>query len=125
MPTKNQLINKIRKKKKKKYSKKALKEAPFKRGVCVKVTTTTPKKPNSAIRKIARVKLTNNFIVTAAIPGQGHRLQKHSVVLIRGGRVRDIPGVRYKLVKGKYDFEVAENFLRMNARSKYGIKKRK
>lgn len=124
MVTLNQLVKKTRKKKIKKFSKKALRYSPFKKGVCVKVTTTSPKKPNSAVRKIARVKLTNGFTITAAIPGHGHKLQKHSVVLIRGGRVRDIPGVKYKLVKGKYDFDISETFIRMNSRSKYGIKKR-
>lgn len=91
--------------------------------MCLKVFTTSPKKPNSAVRKICRVKLTNNSIITASIPGQGHKLQKFSIVLIRGGRSRDIPGVRYKLIRGKYDLSVGESFKRRNARSKYGYKK--
>jgi small subunit ribosomal protein S12 len=97
--------------------------APFKRGVCVQVKTTTPKKPNSAIRKIARVRLTNGMEVTAYIPGIGHRLQEHSVVLIRGGRVKDLPGVRYTIVRGKLDAEGVEK--RKQGRSKYGAKKPK
>jgi small subunit ribosomal protein S12 len=95
--------------------------APFKRGVCTQVKTTTPKKPNSAIRKIARVRLTNGMEVTAYIPGIGHKLQEHSVVMIRGGRVKDLPGVRYHIVRGVLDAEAVEK--RMQARSKYGAKK--
>ena len=94
--------------------------APFKRGVCVKVTTKTPRKPNSAIRKIARVRLTNGMEVTAYIPGEGHNLQEHSVVLIRGGRVKDLPGVRYHIVRGTLDTLGVEN--RLQSRSKYGAK---
>ena len=97
------------------------KGAPFKRGVCVKVTTTTPKKPNSALRKIARVRLSNGQEVTAYIPGEGHNLQEHSIVLIRGGKVSDLPGVRYKIVRGVYDTQGVEN--RKNSRSCYGRKK--
>lgn len=97
--------------------------APFKRGVCTQVKTTTPKKPNSAIRKIARVRLTNGMEVTAYIPGMGHRLQEHSVVMIRGGRVKDLPGVRYHIVRGRLDSEGVEK--RMKGRSKYGAKRPK
>ena len=97
--------------------------APFKRGVCVKVTTTTPKKPNSALRKIARVRLSNGMEVTAYIPGIGHNLQEHSVVIIRGGRVKDLPGVRYHIVRGKLDASGVEG--RRQERSKYGVKKPK
>jgi small subunit ribosomal protein S12 len=123
MLTFNQLKKKNRKKKVKKYSKPALAVAPQRKGVCVRVFTASPKKPNSAIRKLARVRLNDGLIVTAAIPGQGHNLQKYSVVLIRGGRIRDVPGVRYKLIRGKYDLDLNETILRSNARSKYGIKK--
>ncbi len=97
--------------------------APFKRGVCVKVTTTTPKKPNSALRKIARVRLSNGMEVTAYIPGIGHNLQEHSVVMIRGGRVKDLPGVRYHIVRGKLDASGVDG--RKQERSKYGVKKAK
>ncbi len=99
----------------------ALQGAPFRKGTCVKIRTMKPKKPNSAIRKIARVRLTNGYTVTAYIPGQGHKLQEHSVVLVRGGRTKDLPGLHYKLVRGKYDFDWKEHFVRCNARSKYGI----
>ena len=95
-------------------------ESPFKRGVCLKVFTTTPKKPNSALRKVARVRLTNGMEVTAYIPGEGHNLQEHSVVLIRGGRVKDLPGVRYHIVRGVYDTQGVE--ARRQQRSKYGAK---
>lgn len=98
-------------------------QSPFKRGVCVKVTTTTPKKPNSALRKIARVRLTNGMEVTAYIPGEGHNLQEHSIVMIRGGRVKDLPGVRYHLVRGIFDAAGVAN--RKRSRSKYGVKKEK
>lgn len=94
--------------------------SPFKRGICVKVTTTTPKKPNSALRKVARVRLTNGMEVTAYIPGEGHNLQEHSVVIIRGGRVKDLPGVRYHIVRGRLDTSGVEN--RKQQRSKYGAK---
>ena len=119
MATINQRTKKDYRKRKKNYSgTPLLKNDPFIKGVCVVVKTTSPKKPNSAVRKIARVKVRNNRIITASIPGQGHNLQKFSVVLIRGGRANDIPGCRYKLVKGKYDFSVAENFVRKKSRSK-------
>lgn len=123
MPTLNQLIKNPRKKKYKKYQKPALINSPQRKGVCVKVFTSKPKKPNSAIRKLARVKLDRITTVTVAIPGQGHNLQKHSVVLIRGGRTRDVPGVKYKIIRGKYDCDTNETFKRSNARSKYGLKK--
>ncbi len=123
MLTINQLLKKFRKKKKNKIIKIALATSPQRKGVCVKVTTTSPKKPNSAIRKICRVKLSKNLTITAAIPGHGHNLQKHSVVLIRGGRVRDLPGIRYKLIRGKYDLDTIENVKRTQARSKWGLKK--
>jgi len=99
------------------------KGSPFKRGVCVKVTTMTPKKPNSALRKIARVRLSNGMEVTAYIPGEGHNLQEHSIVLLRGGRVKDLPGVRYHVVRGVYDTSGVEG--RKQSRSKYGAKKTK
>ncbi len=99
------------------------KGAPFKRGVCLKVTTVTPKKPNSALRKIARVRLSNGMEVTAYIPGEGHNLQEHSIVLIRGGRVRDLPGVRYHVVRGVYDTQGVDG--RKQSRSLYGTKKEK
>ena len=136
MPTTNQLIRKGRTKVQKKKSAVALARgfnsiqnkptryaSPFKRGVCIKVTTTTPKKPNSALRKIARVRLTNGFEVTAYIPGMGHKLQEHSVVLLRGGRVKDLIGVRYTIVRGVLDAEGVQN--RKQGRSKYGTKKPK
>lgn len=125
MLTLNQLVKKARKKRKIKVSKVALVYAPQRKGVCLKVTTTSPKKPNSAVRKICRVRLSDGLIVTAAIPGHGHNLQKHSVVLIRGGRVRDLPGVRYKLIRGKYDLDLNENVKRTQARTKWGLKKQK
>jgi small subunit ribosomal protein S12 len=138
MPTINQLIHSPRKSQKRKSKSPALlrnlnalknrsttikKGAPQKRGVCVKVSTTTPKKPNSALRKIARVRLTNGMEVTAYIPGIGHNLQEHSVVLIRGGRVPDLPGVRYHIVRGTLDAAGVSN--RKQGRSKYGAKKEK
>jgi small subunit ribosomal protein S12 len=98
-----------------------LKKNSFKKGICLKVYTQTPKKPNSAIRKIARIKLSTNKIITAYIPGEGHNLQQYSVVLVRGGRVKDLPGVKYKLVRNKYDFEGL--LIRKQARSKYGTKR--
>lgn len=118
MLTLNQLLKKNRIKKLKKVSKIALVKAPQRKGVCVRVSTTSPKKPNSAVRKICRVRLSDGLIVTAAIPGHGHNLQKHSVVLVRGGRVRDLPGVKYKLIRGKYDLDLNENIKRTQARSK-------
>ena len=138
MPTISQLVRKGRKLTKRKSKTPALENNfnavrrkrkkmqtgnPFKRGVCVKVTTTTPKKPNSALRKIARVRLSNGMEVTAYIPGEGHNLQEHAIVLIRGGRVKDLPGVRYHIVRGVYDTSGADK--RKQGRSKYGVKKGK
>ena len=121
MPTISQLVRKGRQSVEKKSTAPALKECPQKRGVCTRVYTTTPKKPNSALRKVARVRLTNNIEVTAYIPGIGHNLQEHSVVLVRGGRVKDLPGVRYHVVRGALDAAGVAN--RMQARSKYGAKR--
>ena len=121
MPTINQLVRKGREKLKKKTSTPALKSCPQKRGVCIRVYTTTPKKPNSALRKVARVRLTNGIEVTTYIPGVGHNLQEHSVVLIRGGRVKDLPGVRYHVVRGTLDSVGVQD--RRQGRSKYGAKK--
>ncbi|MEA3398185.1 MAG: 30S ribosomal protein S12 [Patescibacteria group bacterium] len=138
MPTVNQLVRKGRKKTKNKSKFPALQTtldtlhrkktelkrgAPFKRGVCLKVTTTTPKKPNSALRKIARVRLSNGMEVTAYIPGIGHNLQEHSIVMLKGGRTKDLPGVRYKVVRGVYDAQGVEN--RKQSRSLYGAKREK
>ena len=123
MPTVQQLIRKPRKKIVKKTKSPALKNCPQRRGVCTRVYTTTPKKPNSAIRKVARVRLTSGFEVTAYIPGIGHNLQKHSVVLLRGGRVKDLPGVRYHIVRGTLDAGGVKD--RTQGRSKYGVKKPK
>jgi small subunit ribosomal protein S12 len=138
MPTINQLIRKGRSRKKVKSASPALqftldtlhrkktilrKGAPFKRGVCTRVTTMTPKKPNSALRKVARVRLSNGSEVNAFIPGEGHNLQEHSIVMIRGGRVKDLPGVRYTVVRGRYDTAGVEG--RQQSRSKYGVKKPK
>ena len=123
MPTINQLVRKGRKAQTKKTSAPALQSCPQKRGVCTRVYTSTPKKPNSAIRKVARVKLTNGFEVTAYIPGEGHNLQEHSIVLVRGGRVKDLPGVRYHIIRGTLDTSGVEG--RMKRRSKYGVKKPK
>ncbi|BAD42062.1 30S ribosomal protein S12 [Symbiobacterium thermophilum] len=123
MPTINQLVRQGRKKLTEKSASPALKGNPFKRGVCTVVKTTTPKKPNSALRKIARVRLSNNIEVTAYIPGIGHNLQEHSVVLVRGGRVKDLPGVRYHIVRGALDAAGVAN--RMQGRSKYGAKRPK
>lgn len=136
MPTIHQLIKKGRKKNTKKDKTPALTHgfnvlknrpqnffSPFKRGVCLKVFTTTPKKPNSALRKVARVRLTNGMEVTAYIPGEGHNLQEHSVVILRGGRVKDLPGVRYHIVRGILDTGGVEN--RKQERSKYGVKRPK
>lgn len=123
MPTINQLIRQGRKKVIKRSNTPALKGSPQKRGVCVRVYTTTPKKPNSALRKVARVRLTNGMEVTSYIPGIGHNLQEHSVVLIRGGRVKDLPGVRYHIIRGTLDaLGVAD---RRQGRSKYGAKRPK
>ncbi|MGI6345354.1 MAG: 30S ribosomal protein S12 [Bacillota bacterium] len=121
MPTINQLIRKGRKKVEYKSKAPSLHDCPQRRGVCVRVTTMSPKKPNSAIRKIARVRLTNGEEVTAYIPGEGHNLQEHSVVLVRGGRVRDLPGVRYHVIRGTLDSAGVQN--RNQSRSKYGAKR--
>lgn len=123
MPTLNQLVRKGRKKLVKKTKSPALKNNPQRRGVCVRVYTSTPKKPNSAMRKVARVRLTNGIEVTAYIPGIGHNLQEHSVVLVRGGRVKDLPGVRYKIIRGALDTAGVAD--RKKSRSKYGTKKPK
>jgi len=123
MPTISQLVRKGREKTKKKASAPALEGSPQKRGVCTRVYTATPKKPNSALRKVARVRLTNGKEVTAYIPGIGHNLQEHSVVLVRGGRVKDLPGVRYHIVRGALDTAGVED--RKQGRSKYGVKKPK
>lgn len=136
MPTINQLIKHNREKIKSKSKSPALSfyfntiknrpvysSSPFKRGTCLKVFTTTPKKPNSALRKVARVRLTNGMEITAYIPGEGHNLQEHSIVLVRGGRVKDLPGVRYHIVRGVHDTAGVEN--RKQQRSKYGTKKQK
>ena len=123
MPTINQLVRKGRKRIIKKTGTPALMSNPQKRGVCTRVYTTTPKKPNSALRKVARVRLSNNFEVTCYIPGEGHNLQEHSVVLIRGGRVKDLPGVRYHILRGNLDTQGV--ITRKQQRSKYGAKKPK
>ena len=123
MPTISQLIRKGRSTKKKKTSAPALGGSPQKRGVCTRVYTTTPKKPNSALRKVARVRLTNGFEVTAYIPGEGHNLQEHSIVLIEGGRVKDLPGVRYHIIRGTLDTSGVDD--RKTSRSRYGTKKPK
>ncbi len=123
MPTINQLVRKGRKPVKKKTKSPALMGSPQKRGVCVKVYTTTPKKPNSALRKVARVRLTNGYEVTTYIPGEGHNLQEHSIVLVRGGRVKDLPGIRYHIVRGVFDTSGVEG--RRKSRSLYGTKRPK
>ena len=123
MPTINQLVRKGRKHSAPKSATPALKGNPQKRGVCTRVYTTTPKKPNSALRKVCRVRLTNQMEVTAYIPGIGHNLQEHSIVLVRGGRVKDLPGVRYKVIRAALDCSGVAN--RSQARSRYGVKKPK
>ncbi|SNZ10901.1 SSU ribosomal protein S12P [Persephonella hydrogeniphila] len=123
MPTINQLVRKGRQKVKKKSKAPALEGNPQKRGVCVRVYTTTPKKPNSALRKVARVRLSNGYEVTCYIPGIGHNLQEHSIVLVRGGRVKDLPGVRYKIIRGALDAAGVKD--RRQSRSKYGTKRPK
>ena len=123
MPTINQLIRKPRKTPVERNKVPAMEGCPQKRGVCTRVYTTTPKKPNSALRKVARVRLTNGFEVTSYIPGEGHNLQEHSVVLIRGGRVKDLPGVRYHIIRGTLDTQGVED--RRQRRSKYGAKRPK
>ena len=121
MPTIQQLIRKGRKQKVKKTTAPALTRCPQRRGVCTRVYTTTPKKPNSALRKVARVRLTNGMEVTAYIPGEGHNLQEHSIVLVRGGRVKDLPGVKYHIVRGALDTQGVQD--RRQSRSKYGAKR--
>ncbi len=123
MPTINQLVRKGRRDKIAKVKTAALKGSPQRRGVCTRVYTTTPKKPNSALRKVARVKLTSQVEVTAYIPGEGHNLQEHSMVLVRGGRVKDLPGVRYKIIRGSLDTQGVKT--RKQSRSRYGTKKEK
>ena len=123
MPTINQLVRSGRKKLQEKSKSPALTRCPQRRGVCVRVYTTTPKKPNSALRKVARVRMTNGFEITAYVPGIGHNLQEHSIVLVRGGRVKDLPGVRYHIVRGALDAAGVAN--RKQRRSKYGSKKAK
>lgn len=123
MPTINQLIRKERKQVLKRKKTPALLECPQRRGVCTRVYTTTPKKPNSALRKVARVRLTSGYEVTCYIPGEGHNLQEHSVVLVRGGRVKDLPGVRYHIVRGVLDTSGVDG--RKNGRSKYGVRRPK
>jgi small subunit ribosomal protein S12 len=123
VPTINQLVRKGRKRVIKKKKNRALMQCPQRRGVCTRVYTTTPKKPNSALRKVARVRLSNGFEVTAYIPGEGHNLQEHSMVLVRGGRVKDLPGVRYHIVRGTLDCAGVDK--RKNSRSKYGAKRPK
>ncbi len=123
MPTINQLVRNARKRTAKKSGSSALTSCPQRRGVCTRVYTTTPKKPNSALRKVARVRLTNGFEVSAYIPGEGHNLQEHSVVLIRGGRVKDLPGVRYHIIRGALDSVGVDD--RRKSRSKYGTKRPK
>ena len=123
MPTINQLLRKSRHTRKEKSKSPALMQCPQRRGVCIQVRTMTPKKPNSALRKVARVRLTTGFEVTSYIPGEGHNLQEHSIVLVRGGRVKDLPGVRYHIVRGTLDTQGVAN--RRRSRSKYGAKRPK
>lgn len=123
MPTLNQLVRKGRKKIKKKRKRPDLEKCPQRKGVCLQVMTRTPKKPNSALRKIARIRLTNGREITAYIPGEGHNLQEHSIVLVRGGRVRDLPGVRYHIIRGTLDASGVDD--RRRSRSKYGTKRPK
>lgn len=121
MPTTNQLLNQQRVLKTRRIKTPALESCPQKKGVCLRVYTKSPKKPNSAVRKVAKIKLTNQHEVIAYIPGEGHNLQEHSVVLVRGGRVKDLPGVKYKVIRGIFDLQGVKN--RKQARSKYGSKK--
>ena len=123
MPTIQQLVRKGRKPKVNQTKSRALDSCPQRRGVCTRVYTTTPKKPNSALRKVAKVRLTNGIEIIAYIPGEGHNLQEHSIVLVRGGRVKDLPGVRYKIIRGSLDTQGVKN--RKQARSRYGAKKEK
>ena len=125
MATINQLCRKPRQQKKHKTRVKALQQCPYKRGICLKVFTVKPKKPNSAIRKVAKVILSNKRRIIVAIPGIGHKLQEHSLVLVRGGRANDLPGVHYKAVRGQLDFVAYESFSRKRKRSKYGVPKNK
>lgn len=122
MPTINQILRKGRQRKKSPIHLPALKGSPQRRGVCLRVFTQTPRKPNSALRKVARVRLSRGYNVTAAIPGEGHNLQEHSVVLLRGGRVKDLPSVRYRIIRGAFDLAGVSG--RMKARSKYGVRKK-
>ena len=121
MPTINQLCKKRRQKKYNKKKKPALEMCPQKKGVCLKLFLRTPKKPNSALRKLVKLRLTNEKIINAYVPGEGHKLQEYSIVIIRGGRVKDLPGIKYRLIRGKLDFSGVKN--RKNGRSKYGTKK--
>lgn len=123
MPTLNQILNTKRKSRNQSHATRALESCPQKKGVCIRVFTKTPKKPNSAIRKVAKVRLSNGYEVIAMIPGEGHNLQEHSVVLLRGGRTKDLPGVKYKIVRGILDLEGVPN--RCTSRSKYGTKRSK
>ena len=123
MPTINQLVSKGREKQRRKMATPALQKSPQKRGVCTRVYTSTPKKPNSALRKVAKVRLTNGYEVVSYIPGEGHNLQEHSVVMIRGGRVKDLPGVRYHIIRGTLDTQGVKD--RRQRRSKYGAKRPK
>jgi len=123
MSTINQIIKGCRLKKKHKSMVSALKNCPQVKGICIRVFTMSPKKPNSAIRKVARIRLSNGMNITACIPGLGHSLQQNSLVSVRGGRANDLPGVRYKLIRGKYDFTLAERIRRNKKRSKFGVKK--
>jgi small subunit ribosomal protein S12 len=122
MATINQVLKLTRTSKKKKNKVLALNKNPQKKGICLKIFTMTPKKPNSALRKVVRIRLSNNIRITAHVPGEGHNLQEYSIVLVRGGRARDLPSVRYKVIRGKYDLESVRN--RKTRRSKYGIKKK-
>jgi small subunit ribosomal protein S12 len=122
MPTIQQLLNLNRKKIRKDTKRPALKACPQRRGICTRVYITTPKKPNSAMRKVARIRVTTGFEITASIPGEGHSLQQHSIVLIRGGRVKDLPGIRYKIIRGVLDTTSVKN--RKRSRSKYGVKRK-
>jgi small subunit ribosomal protein S12 len=123
MPTFRQIVKYPRKNKKRFTRMRALEGCPQKKGTCFRVFTRTPRKPNSALRKVARVRLSNEKKITAYIPGKGHSLQEHSVVLVRGGRVKDLPGVKYHMIRGKYDFSCNKLKFRKHARSKYGVKK--
>lgn len=122
MPTYNQLGRNPRRKKFTRKRTRALESCPQKKGVCIKILIVTPKKPNSALRKVAKIRLSNKKVVMAYIPGEGHNLQQYSVVLMRGGRVKDLPGIKYHLIRGKFDFSALEN--RKSARSKYGTKRK-